>query len=221
MISIEPLEADFLYGERYRHYVIPWEKIDVLAPSCPGIYSWHIRIKPNQEETVGGFLDELFCQQKLKAEVKGNLRLKYSGDLTKKYESPELDDYDLIKQALVAFSLPLYIGISGDLKIRLSTHKNTLKDVVGSSGSELLIVGDVKEDSYEESVSFGQRLGDFWLSKKFHTLNCLFVKYIVPTVCQECVKERCEEVCRKKWIGPLKDTETMLNNYFNPVWGRR
>lgn len=83
MSELAPYEHrfDFPYGEGYRHLVIPHAKLEEATPAEPGLYSWHFRMPRDRPERVLPFLDQLFHTGSVWAEVTGNMRQVWAGEI--------------------------------------------------------------------------------------------------------------------------------------------
>jgi len=217
MYEISPTVVKFLGGEEYSYLNIPYEKL-CDAPEFPGIYTWYIRVSDGNEQEILSFLDKMFSRQKLLAEVKSTIRYQYSGELHKDVDSPVenilSDDSDialsLLRQAIVAFSYPLYIGITRvGLRSRLGQHAKALEQALASK-RDWKMEDSAEPDSLEESRVFGDRIAEVFAKHGFFDTSALYVRCI-PI----------EEYNREQIKSALLSVESFLNTHFNPIFGRR
>jgi hypothetical protein len=195
------------------------------APAVPGLYIWTVRPRSATDVVEAS---KIYAHATLSAEVRGNIRMSYSGVLNKDIrdvkfmESSELNE--LMSDIFFAVGYPIYIGISVNLKNRLETHKRQFEQSMlnrtQSRKSDAKSMGnrECPSDTDEESTYFGGRLAASWpsLSK-----DCLYVKCIVPLECRECSAATCERTCLPNVISRLRVAEHEANSLFNPVFGRR
>lgn len=212
-------------GGTNRFAIIPFTQIAEKSPSVPGLYIWLIRPADSaQAKECAALLN----QMALSASVKGNIRLEYSGILSKGLfidsdlsKSNDLLD-DLLPNIFFAAGYPLYIGISKNLAVRLRTHEAQFNDARASrrNGKRLSENSDVEEDSDEESEYFGARLAGMW-PDALEEAN-LYVKLVIATRCAgktSCTS--CGRGCTAEVKSALRKSETLANSIFNPVFGRR
>lgn len=209
-------QIPFLYGESYRNYLLPYERIEGDAPSQSGMYGWFFRIRPEAGDEALQFLADLYQQRTLKADISGTLRLQYTGILHKTRADLSNADREILREGLVAFPIPLYIGISRNLKDRLTTHKSQLEHYLHSHPEYDQISAEIGTDTEDESKSFGQRLGTFWREHDFFGTDNLYVRYILTSDTAPRSNESTRLTFRR-----LQETETVLNSLINPVFGRR
>lgn len=113
---------------------------------------------------------------------------------------------ETIRALVLAFSAPLYIGISKNLKQRLKIHRAQLLEAMDSGAADLKAqnkVPDYNPDSDEESRCFGDRVGAY-LSALSIPHEDLYVKYVLtdrPAI--------------------LADAEKLLNYSLTPKFGKR
>ncbi len=217
-----PIQVRWPYGRGTSSYAIsPYTQIHEV-PAKPGVYIWLLKPKSQKEFNLA---TELFEHATLAAEVRGNIRLSYRGDLKKEIRNPdffgEADGEALFADLFFAIGYPLYIGISQNLKIRLATHKSqfelALKEKVKSHLSGK-IPSEFENDSDDESSYFGGRLADAWNSL---STDSLYVKYVLPRRCRACTQEMCDMSCGADVTNQLRKIEYAANSLFNPVFGRR
>jgi len=209
---------DFTSGEKYEHQVIPFDALESSIDSFPGLYSWYIRPKPNREAEVIPIMETLLHQSRLRAHVKGNMRLEYEGYLEKtlpKQVRPYNDE--LLRRLFMTVPMPLYIGISVDLKTRLCTHLRQLEET--DMINEINEIGKVENDSDLESRFFAARINNVFKEAGVSAKDCLYVRvleYKKYGKSEELTKDKKREIKKE-----LEDIEYLANSLFNPVFGRR
>lgn len=178
-------------------------------PKKPGIYAWYLI----SEATNFGEYHKIYKQKKINVTIEGNLKENYKGEIKAIYEdkdfhSPSLD-HDLCKIASLAFSPPLYIGISKDLQTRLKTHTSELEKIV--NGSLPLpspqALGKTDFDTILESSHFAQRIGHSINSFSSLTMNSLLIRTI-------------EMPAGYTWQD-LQKVEKYINRTYTPIYGRK
>ncbi len=125
-----------------------------------GIYSWGYLPKNLNRNA------EYFMNLKgMKSSVEGNFGIRYSGDLERESTIAASDvdalesDFEYYRNTLIAFSAPLYIGISNKLKTRLLTHRRQLNIYMDNPSTYHEGLTGCNSDSPEESSYFGYRVG--------------------------------------------------------------
>jgi len=211
---------NMLAGESYSHYFAPWAKIGLVdwVPEEPGIYSWHLRItralRGWLETTARGFVEDLFNQQSLQANVRGTLGLQYVGELERLIEH-QGGLAALLPEILVMVPVPLYIGMSTNLHQRLTTHKKQLQNYL-RLGSPTKAVGlGIDLDTELESSHFASRLGAFFKRYQLSEPDLLYVRYMVARV------DKGGRVSDRPLVEDLRQAEAYSNRVLTPVFGRR
>jgi hypothetical protein len=201
---------DFMNGEKYEIKTIPFDKLLTELMDYPGIYSWHIRPKKGREFEIVPLISALLSQTQLKATVEGNIRFRYSGSLKK--EPPGIGDVDpaLLRSGFILAQFPLYIGISKNLKNRLTTHYNHLLDQSDQTSREAI------EDKHDD---FADRITKVFREANVTSLTALYVR--VFEVKDYGKSTELSERKLKSIKKELENIETILNTAFNPVFGRR
>jgi len=204
---------EFPYGERYEHLVIPFSRIERDAPVRPGLYSWHLRLPRVDPDRAASFLRRLFHASSFDVRLSGNMRQKWSG--TVKSDSDAFRDglSPALAPAFFAIAYPLYIGISVNLRGRLSVHKRQV-DLYKESIAPLL-PSNPEADSDEESDCFGARLGSVFRSEKFFETENLYVKCVPWTSPNQ------DGDGGKPTMDQLRAAEWTCNTLFHPIFGRR
>ena len=200
---------DFTSGEKYEFRVIPFDAIETSIDPFPGLYSWYIRPKPNRESEVMPIMETLLHQSMLKANVKGNMRLGYEGYLKKTLPKQKRPfNNELLRRVFMTVPMPLYIGISIDLKTRLCTHLRQLDET-----DNINEIGKIKNDSDDESRYFAARINNVFKEAGVSAKDCLYVRvleYKEHGESKELSTERKREIKKE-----LEDIEFLSNSLFN------
>lgn len=178
-------------------------------PSVPGIYAWYLKMDSANSDDYF----KIYKQKKVSVNVKGHLKESYSGEVRHIYNpidyvNPGLD-FDLCEIASLAFSPPLYIGISKNLKSRLKDHARELHDIYFNKVKLATppALGKTDFDTIVESAHFAQRVGHSISSFNKINLSALVIKTI-------------EMPATYVW-DDLQKVEKYLNRTYNPVYGRK
>jgi hypothetical protein len=192
--------------ENHCHYKLT--ELDNI-PEMPGIYAWYLSADQNN------FLDyyKVYKQKKVEVNIQGNLSELYVGDVKNTYYEKDFKDngvdHDLCSMASLAFSPPLYIGISKNLQKRLKDHSSELKKIF--FGQIPLNtpppVGKTDFDTIVESRHFAQRIGHTIKSFSNININSLLIKTI-------------EMDSTYLWTD-LQKVERYLNRTYIPIYGRK
>ena len=157
---------------------LSWSEID-LAPEVPGVYAWYSRLviskadiegvveritaakkhgelnaKVEVENALDSFIFNAYKETPYRVKLQGQLKPKFSGELT---HEPSRSEFlvsrliqnperfrtisDILKTAAPWFTSPLYIGMAINLRRRLKEHKSKiieLRDNWTSDSSEYL-----------------------------------------------------------------------------------
>ncbi|MFN7704056.1 MAG: hypothetical protein ACK5OS_05480 [Chryseotalea sp.] len=178
-------------------------------PNVPGLYAWYIAV------SSANFSDyyKIFKQKKVTVKIEGVLQDKYHGEIQNIYNDKNFPsagiDYDLCEVASLAFSPPLYIGISIDLRKRLIDHSSELTKVLYGKLPlpSPLPIGKTEFDTIYESAHFALRIG--------HTI----VNY--PTVDLASFKIKTLELPKSFTWQDLQRVERYMNRTYIPVYGRK
>lgn len=180
-----------------------------LIPDAPGLYSWHINLNSHNFDDYY----KVFHQKRVSINIKGSLKEQYKGNIRRTYDESHYSDspidMELCEFASLVFCPPLYIGISLNLKRRLSDHFDELEKV--QTGKISLTapksLGRTDFDTIVESSHFAQRMG--FSLKEFNKINLdtLFIKTI--------------ELDKGYNRADLLKVEKYLNRTFVPMYGRR
>ena len=175
-----------------------------LAPARPGLYAWYAA--PNPGASLQDY-HGIYKSRTLNAFISGNLKEQYEGTLYAKALSyPSSEDRALLEAAAEAFSPPLYIGVSSDLRNRLSTHSEMLKDAMYTAELSESPNEQVQSDTNEESASFAARMSLYARDTSLG-VTAFHVRMIVLP----------EGYARHK----LLSVETFLNRTYTPHYGLR
>lgn len=178
-----------------------YNELDSVRPDV-GWYCWGYA--PTNSDTVKEGVSNL---KYLSAEVGKNFGITYSGDLERadKLNKNDLKDIDneVLTRVMIAFSPPLYLGISKNLKDRLNIHKRKLEEYLLSPSDSLKYLDGCDADTPEESTYFGYRIGRALVENETEP-DDLFVR---------CIYNDDYEMVRM--------IEKVLNRIFTPVYGRR
>lgn len=219
MSELYSYNVDLSRGEKYKIRIIPFDQILSNVNEYPGIYSWYIRPKPNREDEIVPLMQSLLTHSALHAKVTGNMRLEYSGTLMKEAKNiQDIKDEQLLRHLFISIPIPLYIGISINLKTRLSTHvkqlENTEKTSDGLDDNE-----GVKNDSDDESKFFAARLNSLFNKAGVSAKDCLYIRVIEYNRygCSSKLNTSDKITIKKE----LEKIEYFSNSIFNPIFGRR
>lgn len=209
---------DFMRGETYTIKTIPFNSILESVDSYPGVYSWYVRPKPKRESEIVPLLDQLLQQTRLKAVLTGNLRLSYEGSLEKSKIDADVSNLEMLRNVFILAPYPLYIGISTDLKVRLSTHVRQLNQLAESG--DILANTEIGElDTDQESSYFASRLTSIFTGAGIKALDSLYIRvyeYRELGLTDNISLEKMRKIKRE-----LEQVERVSNSVFNPVFGRR
>ncbi|WP_207424296.1 hypothetical protein [Desertivirga brevis] len=190
------------------HCVYALSELDKI-PEVPGIYAWYLKLDSTNLEDYF----KLYKQKRIKVNIEGPLKESYQGSIkstynAKDFESPSID-FDLCEIASLAFSPPLYIGISKNLKRRLNEHGDELEDIYFGKTklSPPTPLRKIDFDTEKESSHFAQRIGTTIKSFRKMKLSSLYIRTIEMPV-------------GYIW-NDLQKVEKYLNRTYNPIYGRK
>ena len=202
---------DFTRGEKFSYSVLSAADIDLFAQPKPGIYAWYLRVLPKNDPALNmGYVDRVFASKRMNVEVSGNLGERYQGILTKdpSFSGDISSFHDTVLTASTIFCPPLYIGISKNIKNRLSQHFKSLEAALlrssNDDGDLILTNEDIDEDA--ESNVFGERIGRVLRVNNIKTVAPLFIKVTYP-----------DQVSN----ADLLKAESYVNRLYVPICGRR
>ncbi|VTR49125.1 hypothetical protein [Sphingobacterium thalpophilum] len=178
-------------------------------PKSPGIYAWYlIADQPDMSE-----YHKVFKQKSIKISVEGNLSEGYVGRAKATFNQKHFTDLsidrELCKIASMAFSPPLYIGISSNLNKRLSQHAKELTDIYYDK-VKLVNPSPVRKTEFDtiiESQHFAQRIGYSIKSFRSIQLGSLLIRTI--------------EMPKEYTWQDLQGVEKYLNRIYTPLYGRK
>ena len=176
---------------------------DVLP--LPGVYAWYLNY---EKEISPKQFHDFFTSKSFDVDIKGNLKEKYSGSLKQESDTFDEDQIDrsLLEYVINTFNIPIYIGVSKNLKSRLSTHKNALNEKWVDPNFRTQISSDqLIIDTDEESSYFAHRVAS--KIKNRFGINSLVIKVIYE-----------ESNYNKSKLFPV---ENFINRTFFPLVGRR
>ena len=167
------------------------------APEVPGIYAWYLSIHKNDNASE---YHEVFKSRKLVVQASGGLTEKYEGHIELQALGLEVADSDLLRRAVIAFSPPLYIGITEKqtLRVRLGQHRSAIVNVIHGSdpGSEDTGINE-----------FANRIGEVIRNREGVSTHSLFVRAL--------------PLPESTSISELKPVEYFLNRTYVPPYGER
>lgn len=188
--------CDYFDGPVAVHY----SGIDSLnhLPDEPGWYCW-IYVPVNEDD-----LSAAVCRApEISASVRGPLGLDYAGRLE---PIPSTLDkcsgalLESVRQLMLAFGPPLYIGMAKRLRSRLLSHR---KHILTPGAHIELSLQDL--DTETESAYFGRRIADLLHEHRIRR-ESLLVKCVLS---------------RRVSKEALKVPETALNRIYSPPHGRK
>lgn len=185
------------------------------GPEAAGIYSWHLRLRPNATFDQIKALAGVLARENYNLNATGNLRQSFSGNITRQIYPPVNADVDVFRRALMLAEPILYIGMSRNLRARLMAHKKWIED---STYKRVSRDGDSKvteePDTYEESRNFGMRIAAALQQSGLNDLRCLYVKYI-------CIEQEDLQEQNVDLDSAIKAVEFNCNSLIHPLFGRR
>jgi hypothetical protein len=178
-------------------------------PEAPGLYAWYLVVN---NHNISEYY-KIFKQKKVKVSIEGSLKEAYEGEVRNIYYEEDFKtpviDHDLCAVASLAFSPPLYIGISKSLRTRLKQHAEELTKIyygkVALSTPPPL--GKTEFDTIHESSHFAQRIG--FTIKNHLTVNLTSLR--IKTL---------EMPPGYHWQD-LQRVEKYINRTFIPMYGRK
>lgn len=163
------------------------------APESAGFYAWYLRL---QSRDAFSEYHEVFKDRSLEARARGDLLEEYTGKLSlQEIDLEMVNRFGLLKDATIAFSPPLYIGITVDqtLKKRLKDHRKVLNDS---------IYGEV-----DDTGEFGERIALVLNRGDNIGVNDFFTR-VIPV---EDPKNR----------EQIEEIEYYLNRTYVPMYGKK
>lgn len=202
---------------RQESYTISYLSFEDLS-SCPeeaGIYSWHIRLRPNSTFDQIKALANVLARENYNLNATGNLRQCFSGSMTREIHPLVDADVNVFRNALMLTEPVLYIGMSRNLRIRLMTHKKWIEDSTFKKAQrDIDDYVSEEPDTREESRNFGRRIAAALQQSGLCDLRSLYVKYI-------CVNPESIQEKNGKVYAAIKSVEYNCNSLIHPLFGRR
>ena len=183
-------------------YVIRYNDLG-SAPSEQGLYGWFLSLEDGTDVLHH---HRIVRKRSFGIRARGPLRERYEGGMVIQDILPPagLRSADLA-EAVLAFSPPVYIGMSKNINARLSQHKSKLEEIVYGGSLSDLALSTAEPDSDEESAVFASRFGSYIRSNRIN-LKSLYVKAVTTP-----------ELSRLA----IRNAETYLNSTFSPPYGVR
>ncbi len=156
---------DFDFGEQHKYSVVAARDIEQehYVDASAGLYAWYIRLPkdPNPASDMASY-NQVFASKKFTVEAKSILGERYQGTAARQ---PSFDpsSHPFAASVLTAstiFCPPIYIGISINIRQRLTRHMKRLNESLQISSLPLPSNDTPEEQDTEvESGAFGQRIG--------------------------------------------------------------
>lgn len=201
-------------------------EFNTIPENSLGLYSWYFFPDPPIDAVIKPY-NQFFRSKEYSATVKNVLKEEYFGNLKGKhlFEDNKFESYDFtnknssiyLKLATIFFSPPIYIGRSIDLKKRLKTHLDILRNILNTGEFENSYkiydqsISDEEIDNENESNCFANRIGkiisEIDKDSDFFKISNFFVKVII-------FKENIPD-------EDLNKIEYFLNRTYNPLAGLR
>ena len=127
----------------------------------PGIYAWYLDYNPSINPLD---FQDFFSIKEFEVRMTGNFKENYIGTIESELKNESNSKKSQINQILLsnavrAFNVPIYIGISETLRSRLRTHKDKLESKLAeNSNSNSINFESIKIDTDIESSAFATRI---------------------------------------------------------------
>lgn len=194
---------DFGFGDTLAYEVLPYREIG-SAKATAGIYGWYLRAPDGAAPNLAK-LAAVYSSKSLDTTAFGNLSERYTGVLTKAAVPDAIIAHTSIASAALSiFAPPLYIGISSNIRMRLSQHEQALRNALGSPIKNT-IPADLELDTEAESSYFGERIGSAMKQAGYTHAGDLWVKIVY---------------CPSSSRMDIREAETFVNRSFHPIFGR-
>lgn len=196
----------FGFGESHEHHLLPYTDLE-SAKESQGVYAWFLRVKGSGQEEWEK-VNSIYSSRRLKTSALGSLGERYDGDLVKKpYDGTAPVDPVVLTALCAAFSTPVYLGISSNVRTRLKQHDKALQEYLRDpTNYKRQIDSDAPSDTDSESSLFGARLGKALLEADFNHAANAFVKIVYL-----------DNISRETLIA----SETLINRMIHPTLGRK
>ncbi len=202
-----PIEYDFGYGDKCKYHVFPARDVPTVD-EVSGLYAWYLRIprKSANDPLVPAYAN-LFRSRRMRVSLKGHLGEHYEGTAKSRSIATPTPLTQLLADATLAFSPPIYIGISSHLRTRLQQHISALERVLYSSESSVERPDTAFDlDTNDESRHFGERIGKLMLQAGMVSLDALVIRLLYG-----------DSYSRDQIVA----AEYFLNRVYTPLSGRR
>ena len=207
---VKEVSYEFGYGEDASHWVFRADEVELARPG-PGLYAWFLRPPlTHASENACNPFRRIFAERRFGIEASAPLGERMAGAIKRRQASlkdvnpSEPLDEGLFATAFAAFSPPVYIGRSSQVRTRLLSHFRSL-EVALDRPPDLgpPVESSALADTDDESAQFGTRVGAMLRSRGITDSRGLFVKVAYATN-----------------NGATKRGEYLLNRTFHPVLGR-
>lgn len=204
------VEFNFGFRKTAAFTMLPAADLASVEP-VQGLYAWFLPFPSSSNEESLAAYSSVFQSSKLNVHARGNFGQDFLGNIdqvNKEHSNLDQSGQDLLFRTSAVFMPPVYIGISSNLRSRLSCHYDAFLKAFrnGVDAGEQEFTSDVESDTVKESSIFGGRLADTMLSAGFTDFRHLFVKVVYD-----------ELITREQ----LQKTEFILNRIYRPILGRR
>jgi hypothetical protein len=174
------------------------------APSSLGLYGWFVSFTSNTRYEE---YNSIFKSKSITSRVEEGFNNVYQGDIGQENNNlnKRVGFSKMLNRCTKLMCPPIYIGISSNLRKRLSTHKRKLNQYLHSK-KDFEYKKNVSPDTDEESANFALRVGSE--IEKYDTIRPanLWVKVV----------ESNGELDRKEVLR----IEYFANRTFNPIYGK-
>lgn len=202
-------EYDFGFGEAFQHVVFRADEVG-KAKDAPGLYAWYVRT-PLAAATDDLCLPyrRIFSERRFMVQAVAPLGEKLMGKVERQTakvnpaRAGELLDDALFAGAFAAFSPPVYLGRSKNVRSRLGQHVRALETALERPVADPSPNQIEEADTPEESSQFGARMGALLRAHEIRDFRGLFVKIVYASTNES-----------------TKRVELLLNRTFHPVLGR-
>jgi hypothetical protein len=207
-------------GAEWAFFTIPFQNIASpdWVPDGGGLYSWHLSITPAMSEErfarVLGAISKASSTDRIELEAHGRFSTRYAGVLERTSAPAELpepgDAASSLSSALMMLPIPLYVGMSLQLRRRLHQHRDRI--VENMQSVSLPVVETSEVDTDEESIDFGRRVGAFLRGLELPARDVLYVR---------CLPVAKRDSSVQGYRTRLRSYESLLNSWHRPILGRR
>jgi len=194
-------------------YNFNYRELDQVR-DLPGVYAWYLNF--SKEDDIQNY-QCFFSEKRFDVKVVGNLKESYLGVIKSSVDklANNAIDKQMLETVFSSFNVPIYIGISKSLRIRLLQHKNALEEKIAEGMPPLNESEKIKTlfnefneaelDTQAESSAFAGRL-----FIKLHQNNIKARNLSVKVVYFEKSNKK----------SSLFAIETFINRLFYPILGR-